>query len=431
LLLLVAVSFLPARADSTRPVVGPGATRDEVIEAYGWPSGQSQSAGREIFTYPQGRIVLQNGVVERMDFSPNVTWAKPKPRPAPAAPTTKPPVVAPSAMPARPMVDPWVTDFAAALREAAARGCHVLALFTGTDWSPPAKRFQSEVALHPAFLDAVMGDFVLLKLDFPTHTALRDDLRRQNAALRERFDVTTYPTLIVLSASGEEISRVNLAKARPEPTYRDQVVAAIAEARPTPPRSAGAVGAGTAATAAARSRVIPGRELNRWVLGGAVGLLLVCWYLVRRRSPVEQPNTPGVTLPTPAEIAGWSHNKVREVSAGLFEYEGWRVQLRTADTGADLALRHDPAARPEVLVGCQAAGGGLAGARTLRNLFATAVAEGVPTIWFVSPGGFTPEARAFAAEQQVALVDGEALLQRLKPLPALALIRVLTTATSA
>lgn len=426
LLSAAAVAFAPARADTTRPVVGPGATRDEVLQAYGWPGGQSQSGGREILTYPQGRIVLQNGVVERMDFSPDVTWAKPKPRPAPAT-ATKAPVAPPPAATPAPVVDPWTTDFAGALRDANASGRHVLALFTGTDWSPPARRFQAEVALHPSFREAVESAFVLLKLDFPTHTTQPEALRRQNGALRERFQVTTYPTLIVLSSAGDEISRVNLAKARPQPTYREQVIAAIAEAQPAPPSPKSADATPAAGTTAG---AVPARsEFHPWFWGGAIGALLLCWILVRRRAVAREAQPPRVAVPKPADVAGWSHNKLREVTAGLLEYEGWRVQLRPVGTGADLALRHDPAGPAEVLTGCQSGQVGPAGARALRNLFATAVAEGVVEVWFVSPGGFTAEARALAAEQHLALVDGEDLLQRLKPLPALALIRVLSTAT--
>ena len=57
----------------------PGATKDEAIEAYGWPTGQSQSGTKEILSYPQGRITLENGRVEKVDFSTSMPW------PAPAA----------------------------------------------------------------------------------------------------------------------------------------------------------------------------------------------------------------------------------------------------------------------------------------------------------------------------------------------------------
>src|SRR6185369_11460517 len=80
LALVLAASALGQAADS-RPVVGPGATKEDVLNAYGWPTGQSQLGAKEILNYPQGSITLANGKVERVDFSPNVPWPAPRPRP--------------------------------------------------------------------------------------------------------------------------------------------------------------------------------------------------------------------------------------------------------------------------------------------------------------------------------------------------------------
>lgn len=417
-LLAIALSLVGlANGEETRPVVGPGATRDEAIEAYGWPSGQSQSAGKEILTYPQGRIVLQNGVVERVDFSPNVVWAKPKPRPAAPTPTKPAPIVraAPPALP-----DAWGTDYPAALRAAAARSSQVLVLFTGTDWSPLAKRFEAEVARHPEFLKAVTPEFVLLKLDFRTHSVLPAGQEKQNTGLRERFNVTTYPTLLILSAAGEEVSRVNLSKSRTESTFRGQVIAAIQEARPQP---ATVVEWRERPAAAA---VPPPAGWHPWSIASiaALVILVVGWYLVRRMDAAAiAPSTEG-RVPTPAQLAVWPYERLRDVVAALFEFEGWRVQLRAREGGGALALRRGADERPRVLVGIQPADVGLAGAPQIRNLFAAVVAEGIETAWYVSPGGFAPAAREFAAEHGIVLIGGEDLLERLTPLPPLALLRV-------
>lgn len=401
-------------AAETNPVVGPGATRDEVIAAYGWPNGQSQTGEREIFTYPQGSIELRSGVVERMDFSPNVAWPKPRPRPALPTAVTKP---VPAAG------DAWLTDFTEALREAGGRRAPILMLFTGTDWSPPCKRFQSEVANHPDFL-AATGDLVLLRLDFPTRSVPPAGVRQQNAALRERFNVTTYPTLVLLTAEGDEMSRVNLAKARPQPTYREQAIAAIAEARPQPAPLVYLRGAPTTPESLV-SWV--GFDAKPAILGGAVLLLCVCWWLIRRRTAgaVAAPAAPTSILPTPADIATWSGERVRDVAAALFEYEGSRVQVRPGESGAELALFLGNEERPRTLVHCQPASAGLAGAKAVRGLFATIVMEGVERAWYVSPGGFTAEARQFAGEHPIVLIGGEELLERLKAMPPLALMHAL------
>lgn len=420
--MLLLAALLPAAENS--PVVGPGATRDEVLAAYGWPSGQSMSGGREIFTYPQGQVVLKDGVVERMDFSPNMPWPKPKPRPPAATTSTKPPVgEKPAAIMRK---DAWLADVAAAKAEAESRAAQMLLLFTGSDWSPPSKRFDAEVANDPEFLAAV-SDLVLVRLDFPRTTTLALALRQQNAALRERYSVTTYPTLVLVNADGQEVSRVNLAKERREPTYREQVIAAVAEARPkaTPLVTL----AGGAPAARNEENGLLGRP-SVVILGGAVVVLGLCWWLIRRRAAEMAAGHTGPTtiLPTPADVAAWSQERLRDVSAALFEYEGSRVQVRPAESGADLALLGPSEPKPRVLVRCQAASAGLAAAKSVRTFFGTTVMEGVDGVWFVSAGGFTAEARQFAAEHGLVLISGEDLLQRLKAMPPLALMRALAPA---
>ncbi|ACB76963.1 restriction endonuclease [Opitutus terrae] len=420
--MLLLATLLPAAENS--PVVGPGATRDEVLAAYGWPSGQSLSGGREIFTYPQGQVVLKDGVVERMDFSPNVPWPKPKPRPPAATASTKPSVAEKPVAVAR--KDAWLADIAAAKAEAASRAAQMLLLFTGSDWSPPSKRFEAEVANAPEFLAAV-SDLVLVRLDFPRTTTLAPALREQNAVLRERYNVTTYPTLVLVDADGQEVSRVNLAKERREPTYREQVIAAVAEARPTTSPLV------TRAGEAPAGRNLAGGALGRVsvvIMAGAVIVLGLCWWLIRRRAAESEASHtgPATILPTPADVAAWSQERLRDVAAALFEYEGSRVQVRPADSGADLALLHPSEPKPRVLVRCQAASAGLAAAKGVRTFFGTTVMEGVDGVWFVSAGGFTAEARQFAAEHGLVLISGEDLLQRLKAMPPLALMRALAPA---
>lgn len=119
----------------------------------------------------------------------------------------------------------------AAMSEAEQRKAPILALFTGSDWSPPSQQFQTDVALHPDFVNEFVGAFVFLKLDFPTHTTLPEALRAQNTALRERYGITTYPALLMLAPTGALLVRIDLTKAQAGDSYRSRVIAAIREAR--------------------------------------------------------------------------------------------------------------------------------------------------------------------------------------------------------
>ena len=184
-------------AADPRPVVGPGATKEEVLDEYGWPTGQSQAGAKEILIYPQGRVLLDKGRVERVDFSLKTPWPAPRPRPGTAGDG-----------------ESWYTNWPEALREAERRRVRVLVLFVGSDWSPPSKQFLTDVAESADFLTAFLGNFVLVRLDYPTRTTQLKALRSQTLELRERYAVTTYPALIIAEPDGTLAALVSDAKVK-------------------------------------------------------------------------------------------------------------------------------------------------------------------------------------------------------------------------
>ena len=442
------------RGADTRPVVGPGATKEEAINAYGWPTGQSRLGGKEILNYPQGSITLADGKVERVDFSPNVTWAPPKPRPAPASPT--------SAKHAEPAVDPWATSFADAATEAAKRRSRILAAFTGSDWSPPSRRFLDEVATHPDFVNAFTGDFVFLKLDFPTRVAQPAELKKQNEELRAHCAVTTYPALIVLSPRGDPVAVVDLTKERTGDNYRAQVMAAVGEVRDLlkqKPMAAGdtkvavkppaASAAATASAAAGTKSADDGGQRGMvgavvssasWALavglgGGALLAVALVWWVWRsriqmgegtgNRPKVSVPNVRRSDVPSVTEFTTWPVETVRLLVVALFEATGYKARRRPPGGDADLELLRAGHTTPSVLVCCRPGAAGPVGAKTVRELFGTLVSESVEAGWVIAPGGFSGEARAFAAERGIELIDAEGLIERLHALDSTVLAQVL------
>jgi hypothetical protein len=423
-------------AAEPRPVVGPGASRDEVIDAYGWPSGQSQAGSKEVLTYPQGKVTLENGRVEKVDFSMTTPWPAPKPRPGPSA--AVPPLTTEE------QAKFWLTNFDEAAREAARRQVRILALFTGSDWSPASKQFLDDVAFQPEFIQAFMGDYVFLRLDFPTHTTQPAEVREQNARLRARYGVKVYPTLLVLSPAGEAVGQIDLNKAQPGETYRARAMAGVREVRallaaqpvmPDPAKPATTTGAPAAATV--REKPIA-RVLNSmgWtvMISLAAGLALagvVLWFLWRK--PVVEPSRPIADriadaangLPTSAQLAMWSHEKIRAVVAALAEADSYVVELQPAGSDKDLVLKQTGETQPRVMVCCAAGAGGPVSIKRVRELFGTLTVEGVPTGWFVSPAGFANDARTYAEQKGLVLIDGERLLNQLRNLPPMMLPKVL------
>ena len=449
------VAALLAGAANPQPVVGPGATRDDVIAAYGWPTGQSRSGTKEIFNYPQGQVTLENGRVERVDFSISVQWPAPRPRPGPASPTT----VRKGETP----VDFWLASFDEAAHVALERHARILALFTGSDWSPPSKQFHDEVELHPDFVNAFTGDFVFLRLDFASRAPVPAAVREQNAVLRTRYGVTTYPSLLVLSPAGTLVAQVDLTKPQPGDSYRDRVISAVREVRellvihpppadpvPAPVAPVSPVASTTAPTAGSAAtepqKLREPNEVTTWVdlarakvvvavVVGALFAAVALWLMWRKRGIVPRDQTSAIAdrisdaasgLPTATEIAHWPREKVRAVAAGLAETEGFLVERRPSGDDADLALKRpgEPAVR--VLVCCAAGKAGVVPARSVRELLATLTAEGVPVGWFVAPMGFSTDARAYAEQHGLLLIDGERLLGQLHELPPLLVPRVMT-----
>lgn len=459
--LWLAVACLAASgANDPRPVVGPGATKDDVIKAYGWPNGQSQSGNKEILSYAQGEVVLENGRVDRVNFSPDIPWQKPKPRPGPPTASTRKAPEAPT--------DYWLTNYDAARTEAQRRNARILALFTGSDWSPASRTFHDEVEYDADFINAFAGDFVFLKLDYPRGSPVPAVISEQNLALRDRYGVTTYPTLLVLSASGALLARADLTTALPNQSFRERVIAAVRAVRDAtqpasvpavapsvpaekattmsssaapaatlkvvPTTSDGSTGRGVATTPLRGLRSATGLVIMALVAGGIL-VALVLWLVWRR--PREE-NASSVTeiagridaaaggLPSPAEIAQWPHGQLCAITAAMTEFDNYTAHIRPEGGDVDIELRKRGDLNPRVLVFCSSGNAGVVTVKPLRELFASLAAEGAENGWVVSPAGFSSDAQDYAASHKILLIGAEGLLNMMREVPPVSLPRVLS-----
>lgn len=452
---LIAVTLAHA-ANEPRPVVGPGATKDEVIAAYGWPNGQSQSGTKEILRYNQGEVILDDGKVERVNFSPDIPWQAPRPRPAPPTASTRKVPEAP--------VNFWLTDYAAAQAEARRRYTRILALFTGSDWSPASKQFNEEVEFHPDFINAFTGDFVFLKLDYPRGNPVPVKISDELLELRDRYQVTTYPTLLILSPAGDEVARVDLTKSPAGLSFRERVIAAVRDTRdsvpPLPrrngePESSSQSAAGEAVATASQSATPPtpgsasagaapvsptapammnaGSLIFAALVAGGAFVLFFLWRLWRQprvgRSGEVVEFTDRIEaaadgMPSAAEMASWSKERLAGVVAALAEFDDYKTKARPAGSDVDLELRRRDDVSPRVLVACSAQPAPVATKR-LRELFATMTAEGVALGWYVSPSGFAPDAEAYAQAHGISLLTAGTLHNLMRDVPPVSLPRVL------
>ena len=102
--------------------------------------------------------------------------------------------------------DAWVTDFSAAQALSKENGKPMLLEFTGSDWCPPCMRMNKEVFSQETFLTYAGENLILVKLDFPRRKEQAADLKEQNEALAQQYEVRGFPTVVLVSPGGEVIN---------------------------------------------------------------------------------------------------------------------------------------------------------------------------------------------------------------------------------
>lgn len=111
----------------------------------------------------------------------------------------------------------WLTDLPKAQEQAKADKKIILMDFTGSDWCGWCIKFKKEVLDTQEFKDYAAKNVVLVELDFPNKKEQSDDLKKANADLKKKYEITGFPTLIVLDQDGKEIGRqVGYAKGGPK-----------------------------------------------------------------------------------------------------------------------------------------------------------------------------------------------------------------------
>lgn len=109
---------------------------------------------------------------------------------------------APMALPATAAQAEWLTDFEAAKRKAAAEHKPILVDFTGSDWCGYCIRMKRDVFDTPEFGAYASEHFVLLEVNLPKDPAFDKEQLKRNHRLCDLFDVSAFPTVLVLSSRG-------------------------------------------------------------------------------------------------------------------------------------------------------------------------------------------------------------------------------------
>lgn len=237
--ILTAVLFLPSVILAIP--VGIGTGYDAVIQELGEPDGEIRLGGKQILTYGDARLTLRDKVVVEMspEFDNLLVQRKENLKKIQAKRDAnlvsfrgkwitndkKKQIIEAETRErtrkARGSNDGiWHTDFMKALEIAQAENKKLLLNFTGSDWCGWCIKLEDEVFSQPEFQQYARQNYILIKLDFPKKKKLSPKLKEQNNALAKKFQVTGFPTIIVVTPSGKLHARSGYVKGGPNAFLR-------------------------------------------------------------------------------------------------------------------------------------------------------------------------------------------------------------------
>lgn len=94
----------------------------------------------------------------------------------------------------------WFTNYEEAVKQARSTSQPMVLFFTGSDWCSWCNKIDEEAFDTKDFADAAAAKFVFVKLDFPLYSPQDATLKAQNKQLQQKFDVRSFPTVILFDA---------------------------------------------------------------------------------------------------------------------------------------------------------------------------------------------------------------------------------------
>jgi protein disulfide-isomerase len=99
----------------------------------------------------------------------------------------------------------WTTDLPKAQAKAKAEKKMVFLNFTGSDWCGWCIKLEKDVFSKPDFIKFAEKNLVMVTVDFPNKKKLAPDQKKANDALKAKYNVRGFPTLIVLNGAGDKV----------------------------------------------------------------------------------------------------------------------------------------------------------------------------------------------------------------------------------
>lgn len=218
-----------------------GKSREEVVAAFGQPTSALNSSSREILNYPQGQVVLVEGLVTSFRGTFSIDAAPSNSEPAAALATPQPSPQAPPATTAAPSpqrterrsIQPfrWSHTLADAKTRSVEEGRPILALFTGPDWCGPCQQLEAEVLNTTEFKHMGRKRYIPLKIALYRNSHQTPEAKAEYNRLSAAYGIEAVPSFLILDAEGTLTARMDLFKRRRGVSnLKEQVFAAIEDA---------------------------------------------------------------------------------------------------------------------------------------------------------------------------------------------------------
>lgn len=94
----------------------------------------------------------------------------------------------------------WQSRYEEAVKASKTSSKPLLVFFTGSDWCLWCEKLEKEVFKTKEFEKAAGDRFIFLKADFPNKAPQEKAVKEQNTLLLKKFDIHSYPTVILLDS---------------------------------------------------------------------------------------------------------------------------------------------------------------------------------------------------------------------------------------
>jgi thioredoxin-related protein len=101
----------------------------------------------------------------------------------------------------------WMPTYKQALKKSRKEKKPVLIYFTGSDWCGPCKVLDKNLFHTEKFKAIADKDLILLEVDIPRRIDLLSPKQmRQNKNIQEKYEVRSFPTLMIVNHRGKKIA---------------------------------------------------------------------------------------------------------------------------------------------------------------------------------------------------------------------------------